>query len=219
MDDASVVSELSPELRSDTAFFLINEHVRHHCMFNNCPNSALAKLVEVLQKNHTASNEFVVKFGDPGIAMYILVDGIARYDKGMRWYPVDIEVETTRFAQILAGDSFGEEILFGMEESYLYSVVTITNCEFHSITEDGFQERFQNMPELQELMRAGFLTSRGANPADNEYVHLVTDAAKHKEVNNVLSSYQPTQVQTSFTNNPYRAKIKMSRRFKVGRRK
>jgi len=220
MDDSSVVSELSPELRSDTAFFLINENVRHHCMFNAVPNSALAKLVEVLQKNHASSNEFVVKFGDPGIAMYILVDGVARYDKGVKWYPANAESKGSRFEKIVPGDSFGEEIVFSMEENYLYSVVTISNCELHSISEDGFQERFQNMPELTEIMRSGFLRSRGMYPGESEYVHLVNDGMKHREVSAVVSHYAPPSMQrNAITNNPYRPRIKLPRRFGVGKKK
>merc|ERR1712178_471549 len=33
MDDGDVVRELSPELRADTTFFIIHEHVRHNPMF------------------------------------------------------------------------------------------------------------------------------------------------------------------------------------------
>jgi len=102
----------------------------------------------------------------------------------------------------------------------LYSVVTISNCELHSISEDGFQERFQNMPELTEIMRSGFLRSRGMYPGESEYVHLVNDGMKHREVSAVVSHYAPPSMQrNAITNNPYRPRIKLPRRFGVGKKK
>mmetsp|Transcript_160737 Transcript_160737/g.284950 ORF Transcript_160737/g.284950 Transcript_160737/m.284950 type:complete len:269 (+) Transcript_160737:2-808(+) len=161
MDDAQVVVELSPELRAESSFFLIDDHVRCHPMFSDIPNSALAKLVEVLQKSHVSTKEYIVRSGDPGIAMYILVNGTARYDKGIKWQPPDVETQGKRFARVMEGDSFGEEIIFGLAETYAYSIVTISDCEFHAISEDGFQERYQNMPELRVQMYSAFLRSRG----------------------------------------------------------
>ena len=59
--------------------------------------------------------------------MYILVNGVARYDKGAPW-SARYDEGTQRFQQLIEGDSFGEEIIFGLEESYLYTVVAITDC-------------------------------------------------------------------------------------------
>lgn len=160
VDDMTVITDLSNELRGDTAHFIVHECVRLHPMFANMKKSELAKLVEVLQKSHNSKNEFVVKMGDPGIAMYILVEGAARYDQGVRFQGLLLE-PAARFSQVVKGQSFGDEILFGIEESYTYTIITITDCVFHTISEDGFNERYQNMPELQQQMFECFKTDRG----------------------------------------------------------
>lgn len=209
MDDCSVVNELSPELRADTAFFLIHERVRQHPMFFNIPNSALAKLVEVLHKSHANAEEFIVKMGDPGIAMYILVEGAARYDQGRKWHPEGTAPPGKRYKHVVGGDSFGEEIIFGLAENYQYTIVTITECEIHSISEDGFQERYQNMPELRNQMYDSFLHSlncpTGAAPRASKM------QAKSEE-NNRLMAYHGKSVSTGLKQNPYK-KVKASKRF------
>merc|ERR1712232_122743 len=85
IDDPTVVTDLSPELRADTAFIIIHEKVRCNPMFSELPNSALASLVEIIRKTHTNVNERIVTCGDPGIAMYILVEGFGRFDQGHMW--------------------------------------------------------------------------------------------------------------------------------------
>merc|ERR1712129_578370 len=111
MDDGVVVKDLSPELRAATTFFIVHKHVQHNPMFFELSNGALAHLIDVLHKNYTHAGEYIVKVGDPGVAMYILVGGTARFDKGLRWRPVGTDVEDQRFLKLHEGDSFGEEIL------------------------------------------------------------------------------------------------------------
>jgi len=101
-----------------------------------------------------------------GIAMYILVEGIARYEKGHLWSPPGANVPFIQYQQLIEGDSFGEEIIFGEEEQYVYSVLTLTACTFHLISEDGFQDQYRNMPELRDQMHASFLRSRSSATAD-----------------------------------------------------
>mmetsp|Transcript_141720 Transcript_141720/g.261012 ORF Transcript_141720/g.261012 Transcript_141720/m.261012 type:complete len:601 (-) Transcript_141720:39-1841(-) len=165
MEDSLVVAELSPELRADMAFFLIHDHVKNNPLFSNIPNNNLAKLVEVLRKNHVNAQEYVVKVGDLGVAMYILVDGLARYEEGETWLPPDMRVpiSATRFMQVAQGDSFGEEIMFGLAETHTYTIMALTDCEFHSISEDDFRKRYQNMPELRSQMYVAYLNSRKAH--------------------------------------------------------
>lgn len=180
ISDSMVIRELSPELRADTAFYLINEHVRHHPMFKNIPNSALAKLVEVLQTTHPNATEYVVNVGDPGIAMYILVSGAARYEIGLKWPPPNA-APGKRFQQVLEGDSFGEEIIFCWAETYSYTIVTITDCVFHLISEDGFQERYRHMPELRHQMCTAFLKSSGVGDDDIEATLESLDGKRRNE--------------------------------------
>lgn len=162
VDDSIVIHDLSNELRGDTALFIVHECVRHHPMFAGMKKSELSKLVEVLQTTHISTKEYVVRMGDPGTAMYILVEGAARYDEGVMFTQGKGKgLPLTRFQQVGRGDSFGEEILFGMEETYTYTIIAIVESEFHTISEDGFHERYQNMPELQGYMRKSYFQARG----------------------------------------------------------
>jgi len=165
IDDSTVVADLSPELRAEAALFIVHERVRWNPMFTNIPSSAMANLVDILVKNHLNKDEHIVNAGDPGIAMYVLVDGVARFDKGLPWNPPLATTKVQKFQQLIMGDSFGEEIIFGMEETYKYTIVAITDCIFHSISEDGFQDRYRNMPDLRKQMQESLLRSRGVPEA------------------------------------------------------
>jgi len=214
MDDSSVCSDLSPELRADTAFFIIHENVRQNPMFNDIPNSAMANLVDVLQKNYTNKNEYIVKAGDPGIAMYVLVTGIARFDKGVPWSAPGTKPaafkEAQRFQQLIEGDSFGEEILFGLEENYLYTVVAITDCHFHSISEDGFMDRYRNMPELRKQMFANFMRSKNAPMSvldgtdDSEAVNAKTSPSTSAKNRKQRPAADAGQASSGLGQKPYR---------------
>jgi hypothetical protein len=173
IDDPAVVWDLSPELRADTAFFIIHEKVRCNPMFYELPNSALPSLVEIIRKTQMQACERIVSCGDPGIAMYILVEGFARFDQGEMWLPPQMRLseaesmvqatKSRRFHQVTVGDSFGEEIIFGLEENYLYTVVAVSAATLFSISEDGFKDQFKNMPELHESMYQSFLLSKAGD--------------------------------------------------------
>lgn len=206
IDDSAVVNELSPELRADIAFFIIHEQVRRNAMFEGISNSALANLVDVLYKTHTNAEEFIVKQGDPGLSMYILVEGVARYDKGYQWRPSGADLGQ-RFHKLIQGDSFGEEVVFDMEDTYTYTIVAITACSFHSITEDGFKDKFRNMPELRNQMYASFIKSRRAKEDGRLKESEPTTHHAHGQTGLLKSWTQHEAVHHSgASQNPYRKK-------------
>mmetsp|Transcript_107529 Transcript_107529/g.202096 ORF Transcript_107529/g.202096 Transcript_107529/m.202096 type:complete len:123 (-) Transcript_107529:14-382(-) len=89
--------------------------------------------------------------------MYFVVEGLARYDHGVRWQPPgteDAEAEPHRFQHIGMGESFGEEIIFGLAETYSYTVMTIMDSKFSFIDETQFKEHFKNLPHLHDQMYA-----------------------------------------------------------------
>merc|ERR1712093_385770 len=110
-------------------------------------------------KTQTHANERIVSHGDPGTAMYVLVEGFGRFDYGSMWTPPELQKEITttptsasgRFQQLTAGQSFGEEIVFGLAETYMYTIVAVRASTFYSISEDGFKDQFRNMPDLHDL--------------------------------------------------------------------
>jgi CRP-like cAMP-binding protein len=183
IEDSDVIAQLSPELRDDTVFFIVDDHVRSNSMFRKIPNSALASIVVILKKVFNNAEECIVKQGDPGIAMFILVRGTARYAKGSKWMPdTEESVQQVRrmsstmgvkralykpnVSEINPGNSFGEEILFGFREDYSYTIVSQSECCFHTISEDDFQDHFKNMPDLRDRMLANFMQSRAGKKED-----------------------------------------------------
>jgi len=165
LPDSSILKELSPELRADMAFFIMHDHVTANPMFHGISKRALSNLVMILQNNYAQPNEFIVKVGNPGIAMYVLIDGSARYDRGVIWRPAGVRIEGKKFQKLKEGDSFGEEIIFGLEEDYNYTIIAISACQFHSISEDGFIDQFRSMPSVHRFMYHNVLEMRSTPPS------------------------------------------------------
>jgi CRP-like cAMP-binding protein len=170
MEDSEVIAALSPELRDDTVFFIVDDHVRQNAMFRKIPNSALASIIMILHKNHNKEEECIVKEGDPGIAMYVLVMGTARYTKGSKWMPgtdsqrsPSKKLPSQKSLELSPGSSFGEEILFGFRESYSYTIVSTSECNFHIISTNDFRDHFRNLPDLRDQMFNNFMQSMGVN--------------------------------------------------------
>jgi hypothetical protein len=169
VDDVMVMKDLSPELRADAASFVIHIEVRRNPVFRDLPNSALGRLVEVLQISSCKKGELIVSQGDPGVAMSIIVQGNAVFRHGHQWIPSGasqkggISKEQARLknmTKLIEGDSFGEEIIFTLEETYRYTIVASSLVSMYILAEDSFKSRFKNLPDLHEIMLTNFLTSR-----------------------------------------------------------
>eukprot|EP00930_Biecheleria_cincta_P035401 TRINITY_DN2434_c0_g2_i1.p1 TRINITY_DN2434_c0_g2~~TRINITY_DN2434_c0_g2_i1.p1 ORF type:complete len:769 (-),score=148.12 TRINITY_DN2434_c0_g2_i1:94-2400(-) len=162
-DDATIVSELAGVLRSDTAYFIIHEKVRSNPSFRGLPASALSSLVCVLKKTSAKAGENIVIAGDPGTAMYVITDGQASISKGDRWIPPGMVVALdvlSRFKELDEGESFGEEVMFSLEQTYQYTVTATTAVAMYELSVDSFKHRFRNMPELIQRMTTNFLKGR-----------------------------------------------------------
>merc|ERR1712048_459601 len=61
-----------------------------------------------------------------------------------------------RKTEITIGDSFGEEIILGLEDCYRYAIVASTDIVAYLIPESGFVESFTNMPDIIEQMRRNY---------------------------------------------------------------
>lgn len=163
LEDSQIIADLSPELGAETARYLINEHVKRHPMFCDFPYSALTLLVQVLHTKRVNAHEYVVKWGDPGTAMYILVEGLAKYEQGALWTPAAKMGPSgdERFQLVSHGDSFGEEVLFSLEQEYRYTVVALKECEFQVLDKVAFYKTYnQRFPQLHKQMFEAFLKSR-----------------------------------------------------------
>eukprot|EP00931_Biecheleriopsis_adriatica_P078205 TRINITY_DN51668_c0_g1_i1.p1 TRINITY_DN51668_c0_g1~~TRINITY_DN51668_c0_g1_i1.p1 ORF type:complete len:788 (+),score=133.85 TRINITY_DN51668_c0_g1_i1:290-2365(+) len=161
-DDSTIVTQLAGVLRADTAYFIIHEKVRTNPVFRGLPGSALASLVCVLKKTYAKSDENIVIKGDPGTSMYVIIEGQAQVIDGQRWVPPEAVVEGKHnlCKDLDEGDSFGEEIIFSLEQDYQYTVVAKTSVSMYDISMDDFKHQFRNMPELLQKMLWNFLRSR-----------------------------------------------------------
>lgn len=176
-EDSSIICNLSRGLRADAAYFIIHEQVRCHPMFCELQSSALATLVDVLKPSCSESTETIVNLGDQGTAMYIIVSGSAqaidgdlslgrasrRQQAGVLREPqrVPTRVSTTtnnleQFPKLNPGDSFGEEIIFGFEELYTYTILAVGRVHMFELGEDDFKHRFKNLPDLRKHMLAKY---------------------------------------------------------------
>jgi len=162
-DDATIVLDLSGMLRNDTAYFIIHEKVRGNAAFSSLPNSALASLVCTLKKTTSYADDVLVTAGDPGTAMFVIVEGHAWYSQGHQWVPPELAAKMGSLhldIDLREGSSFGEEIIFSMEQTYQYTIVAHTQLVYYELLTDSFKDRFKNMPDLIAQMQVKFVKSR-----------------------------------------------------------
>jgi CRP-like cAMP-binding protein len=179
VEDCTIINDLSPALVHDVSVFLIPEQVRCNVLFHTLPNSALVELLPLLQFRESEAHDHIVAYGDPGVAMYVITDGYAFLDRERprtfnRSYRMDTIVHTKTNSSsrgteawldgaappaqcppgkvkvlLTNGDSFGEEIVLGIEEEHLYSVVARTAMQMFCIHEEGFQVAYERMPDVR----------------------------------------------------------------------
>lgn len=101
--------------------------------------------------------------------MYIIISGEARFEHGHQWESCDpFEVEEARAKnrerkrKLKSGDSFGEEIILGLEENYHYTVVSITSMSKYAISVASFTQAFRHMPDVIHKMHENF--TQNASP-------------------------------------------------------
>eukprot|EP00928_Gymnodinium_smaydae_P099194 TRINITY_DN9397_c0_g4_i1.p1 TRINITY_DN9397_c0_g4~~TRINITY_DN9397_c0_g4_i1.p1 ORF type:complete len:745 (+),score=88.97 TRINITY_DN9397_c0_g4_i1:61-2235(+) len=171
VDDRQIVGDLSPELRADAAYFIIHGSVRKNPVFADLPNSAMATFVDVLKSTASEAHDTIVSCNDPGTAMYIITEGCAGVTEGFLWIPpppADAGAQQDGLAaprmphaeKLLGGDSFGEEIIFGLVQTYRYTIVAATPVSMYELAEDAFIDRFKNLPDLRSHMLFNYIEAR-----------------------------------------------------------
>jgi len=143
IDVAEIMHDLSPELREDVGNYLLHDDVKTNPLFDGISTGILAHTLHLIQKVTAHADAVVVRSGEPGTAMFILIKGTATYER-----PSDDVIKT-----LSPGDSFGEEIVLQVAESYTYSVVADTYVVCFMIPEDGFLNCFATMPDVVARMR------------------------------------------------------------------
>merc|ERR1712066_499248 len=90
------------------------------------------------------AGQSITKEGDAGSAMYIIRDGSVAVEGR------NIDGKRT----FSSGDSFGEEVLAGLAESYYTTTVSMTNVKLDVIEEGAFRSLFKYMPEVLRAVKA-----------------------------------------------------------------
>lgn len=162
LDDNAVLNDLSPELRTDVAIFLVPVDVRDNTLFIGFPTNAFARLMLITRRISVQAEEIIVEIGDAGVGMYIVAEGSACFAQGHQWKRDAIGSASN---DIGAGDSFGEEILLGLERSYQYTVITTSKVVLYHIPEDHFLDVFKGHHELIHRMRSNFVDLSTVNDA------------------------------------------------------
>jgi len=143
VDVAEIMHDLSPELREEVGNYMIHQDVKSNPLFDGVSAGILAHMLHLIQKVTADADAVVVRNGEPGTAMFIMIKGTASYER-----PGDDCVKSLE-----PGDSFGEEIVLQMAESYTYNVIADTTLACFMIPEDGFLNCFATMPDVVARMR------------------------------------------------------------------
>jgi CRP-like cAMP-binding protein len=144
VEDSIVMNDLPSNLRQTLAGFLLPNDVRYNPLFDSLPSHEFPALVMIVQYTSRVAEEVVCFRGERGHAMFILTKGTAK------------RTEEGETSTVLAGDSFGEEIILGICLEYVYTVTAESKCSLLQIPADSFSERFAARPDLIESMRRSF---------------------------------------------------------------
>jgi signal-transduction protein with cAMP-binding, CBS, and nucleotidyltransferase domain len=156
----------------EVSYYLVDEQVRCNVLFHDLPNKAVAYLVPILGHRECEPADRIVTTGDPGTHMFIILDGKAYFESGHQWSvqgkdesddevtAADMECKQT----LQRGDSFGEEIILGLEEEYAYTINAFTIVRMYCLAEDVFVDAFRHMPEIVHRMHDNFVAQQNAPP-------------------------------------------------------
>jgi len=153
LDVAEVMSFLSPELQEDVGHWLIHDDIKTNPLFDGLSVGVLVNLLHLLTPVRVDAGAFIVKHGEPGKAMFIIMQGEAELQRepdGANQLNASPKSSTM---MLFEGDSFGEEIVLQVAESYHYSVRALTDCSISMIPEVGFMDCFETMPHVIEKMK------------------------------------------------------------------
>mmetsp|Transcript_37640 Transcript_37640/g.86975 ORF Transcript_37640/g.86975 Transcript_37640/m.86975 type:complete len:666 (-) Transcript_37640:80-2077(-) len=153
LEDSTIFNDLSPELRQDVAQYLVPPDLLNHLLFQNVPSSVIVRVVPILQQITAQAGERITSKGSMGHGMFVILDGIAIMEQA----PGETSNRISKAAEVIrAGDSFGEEIVLGLEKDYGYTVAATTKVVMLFIPADDFMAQFASLPEILSIMRNNF---------------------------------------------------------------
>eukprot|EP00931_Biecheleriopsis_adriatica_P104497 TRINITY_DN79168_c0_g1_i1.p1 TRINITY_DN79168_c0_g1~~TRINITY_DN79168_c0_g1_i1.p1 ORF type:complete len:674 (+),score=112.11 TRINITY_DN79168_c0_g1_i1:32-2023(+) len=152
LEKNTILDDLSPELCQAVADFLVHAEVRNNLLFQNLPESVMVRLLPILQKITAQTGEQITSAGEIGHAMFIIIGGFAIMERESE---KRADGETAPIT-LKTSDSFGEEIILGMQNTYEYTVTAASLCELFMIRTELFMHHFIDLPQVREQMLRNF---------------------------------------------------------------
>jgi len=152
--EAEIYDDLSPSLREDVCKYLIKDEVIHNPVFDGLPISTIVRMQKILHTVTWDEGRSICQAGESGSTMYMIISG--KVSKQMPGCLPNVH------ENILGhGDSFGEELIFGLTEKYLYTTMPLAETTMYMILEEDFHDCFRMMPDVREQMRNNYLSVVG----------------------------------------------------------
>lgn len=167
VDEATIWQDLSPELQKNVGEYMIHEDVKSNPLFDGMGIHSVVQLQSVLRRFTVKPGHTIAEKGEVGSAMYIVVSGWLQMDTGDEEVDEDgvLGSQSTNWHTLATegkinlgpGQSFGEEVLLGLVETYEYTVTVLEKTKLEMIFENEFNSIFQCMPNELERMRQNAL--------------------------------------------------------------
>lgn len=147
IDEQDIIKDLPSELKLEVGKCLVPDLVRYSPLFHDVPAGAIARLSPILHYMSFKGGEHIVVEGDVGVGMYFVEKGA-----------LTMQRSSGECAKPDLGptDTFGEEVLLGIEDQYTYSVVSSAETCVFMLEEKDFHETFVTMPTVLKLVRSNF---------------------------------------------------------------
>ena len=136
-----VLEGLNGRSRRDISYFLNGKVLRNVPMFQNTPENFVEELCGMLLHETYCPQEYVIKVGEVGRAMYVISSGRLSV----------IGSNGERFSVLRSGDYFGEIALI-YSRKRTASVQALTFSDLNILSYDSFQHILDDYPEVVDMV-------------------------------------------------------------------
>jgi CRP-like cAMP-binding protein len=146
-------------------------------IFRDLSTEQIEKVLNISHKVTFAQNEIVMKEGEVGDSLYIIIEGTVEVIKQLVMNGIDDEGKSKIFTRLDAGQHavFGEIAL--LEESKRTATIkAVTDCVLYEIKKDDFLKLAQEDTELgfRILLNLARIVSTRLRKADDDTIKLTT---------------------------------------------
>lgn len=160
-DESAMLSELSTFLRQEVAMFLINDTLLKIPIFRNRDPIFVADLITVLKPLTCSDGDFIMREGEFGREMYVLIRG-----------ELEVMHEGHALAVLGPGSYFGEmAVLYDDRLRRQATIRAATYCEMYSLTRDDLRYICRDHPAvIRDMQRIADQTSKELQRQRAEFV-------------------------------------------------